>query len=57
VRADLMRGVDDTMGDPCVIQIEPIGRFVTYANGHFSMYGQISSAVVGKAIKPPVSVP
>ena len=33
LRADLMRGVDDTMGDTCVIQIEPVGRFVTYGIG------------------------
>lgn len=33
MRADLMRGVDDTMGTTCVIQIEPVGRFVTYGIG------------------------
>ncbi len=28
-----MRGVEDTLGDSCVIQIKPTGRFVTYGIG------------------------
>ena len=33
LRTDLMRGVDDAIGDMCVIRIEPSGRFVTYGIG------------------------
>lgn len=33
LRTDLLRGVDDTMGDTCVIRIKPVGRFVTYGIG------------------------
>lgn len=33
LRKDLLRGVDVTMGEMCVIQIEPVGRFVTYGIG------------------------
>jgi len=33
LRAVLMHGLDDTMGETCVIQIEPVGRFVTYGIG------------------------
>ena len=32
LRAALTRGVDD-LGDTCVIQVEPAGRFVTYGIG------------------------
>ena len=37
LRSDLMRGVDSTMGETCVIQIEPVGRFVTYGIGIMPM--------------------
>jgi hypothetical protein len=33
LRADLLRGVDPTTLETCVIRIEPIGRFVTYGIG------------------------
>jgi hypothetical protein len=33
LRTDLMRGVDDTTLETCVIRIEPVGRFVTYGIG------------------------
>jgi hypothetical protein len=33
LRKDLLRGVDVTAGEMCVIQIEPAGRFVTYGIG------------------------
>jgi len=33
LRAELMRGVDMSDDDTCVIQIEPAGRFVTYGIG------------------------
>ena len=33
LRKDLMRGVDETIGEMCVIEIEPVGRFVTYGIG------------------------
>ena len=33
LRSDLMRGIDNTMGEMCVIQIEPVGHFVTYGIG------------------------
>ena len=37
LRAHLMRGADSTMGETCVIQIEPVGRFVTYGIGIMPM--------------------
>jgi hypothetical protein len=33
LRKDLMRGIDETMGEMCAIRIEPVGRFVTYGIG------------------------
>lgn len=33
LRENLMRGIDETMGEMCVIRIEPVGRFVTYGIG------------------------
>ena len=33
LKTDLMRGIDKTVGEMCVIQIEPVGRFVTYGIG------------------------
>lgn len=33
LRKNLMRGIDETMGEMCVIRIEPVGRFVTYGIG------------------------
>lgn len=37
LRADLTRGLDDRIGEMCVIQIEPVGRFVTYGIGVMPM--------------------
>jgi hypothetical protein len=33
LRTELMRGVGDDLGEMCVIEIEPVGRFVTYGIG------------------------
>ena len=33
LRSELMRGMDKSMDDNCIIQIEPTGRFVTYGIG------------------------
>ncbi|MDH3500261.1 MAG: pyridoxamine 5'-phosphate oxidase family protein [Acidimicrobiia bacterium] len=33
LRAQLLRGVGDDIGPSCVIEIEPVGRFVTYGIG------------------------
>lgn len=37
LRADLTKGLDDRIGEMCVIQIEPVGRFVTYGIGVMPM--------------------